>query len=91
MISVRKKHKLCTERTPMRPFATRIAADAMFFRPRPKSKGRLAQKNAYVKRSPKKQQKQKKRLKNEPSTSRYHGFRGNLHTNHGQIVVQLRN
>ena len=54
MISVRKKHKLCTERTPMCPFATRIAADTMFFRPRSKSKGRLAQKIAHVEIAPEK-------------------------------------
>ena len=49
-----KKHKLCTERTPMCPFATRIAADTMFFRPRSKSKGRLAQKIAHVEIAPEK-------------------------------------
>ena len=59
MISVRKKHKLCTERTPTCPFATRIAADTMFFRPRSKSKGRLAQKIAHVEIAPKKYRKKR--------------------------------
>ena len=29
-------------------------------------------------------------VRNEPSTSRYNDFRGNLHTNHRQIVVKVR-
>ncbi len=52
-----KKLQLCTERTAMCPFATRIAADTMFFRPRSKSKGRLAQKIAHVEIAPKKYRK----------------------------------
>ena len=54
-----KKQKLCTERTPMCPFATRIAADTMFFRPRSKSKGRLAQKIAHVEIAPNKYRKKR--------------------------------
>ena len=43
----------------MCPFATRIAADTMFFRPRSKSKGRLAQKIAHVEIAPKKYRKKR--------------------------------
>jgi len=53
MISVQKKYVFCTERTPVCPFATKIAAKYMSSRARPDPTHHFPHKNSHVEIDPK--------------------------------------